>query len=117
MAQHDLALNVGLDPAGADTYLPVGAGRVGMTTGGSVALRSVVDAARWPVATGTYSWASPTAPACPGGTGLPGIYGRALYFQVALRRSRSGWKFIKWLMEPGPAGGVVRRQRLPARQR
>ena len=102
MVKQDLALNVGLDPTGADTYLPVGAGRVGMTTGDSVALRSVVDALEGGLAQVDVELGVANRPGVPGGTGLPGIYGRALWIFKSRpeEEQEAAWKFIKWLMEP-----------------
>ena len=102
MVKQDLALNVGLDPAGADTYLPVGAGRVGMTAGDSVALRSVVDALEGGLAQVDVELGVANRPGVPGGTGLPGIYGRALWIFKSRpqEEQEAAWKFIKWLMEP-----------------
>jgi len=41
-------------------------------------------------------------PGVPGGTGLPGIYGRALWIFKSRpqEEQEAAWKFIKWLMEP-----------------
>jgi len=102
MVKQDLALNVGIDPTGADTYLPVGAGRVGMTTGDSVALRSVVDALEGGLAQVDVELGVANRPGVPGGTGLPGIYGRALWIFKSRpqEEQEAAWKFIKWLMEP-----------------
>jgi sn-glycerol 3-phosphate transport system substrate-binding protein len=102
MVKQDLALNVGLDPTSADTYLPVGAGRVGMTTGDSVALRSVVDALEGGLAQVDVELGVANRPGVPGGTGLPGIYGRALWIFKSRpeEEQEAAWKFIKWLMEP-----------------
>jgi sn-glycerol 3-phosphate transport system substrate-binding protein len=102
MVKEDLALNVGRDPTGADTYLPVGAGRVAMTTGDSVALRSVVDALEGGLAQVDVELGVANRPGVPGGTGLPGIYGRALWIFKSRPKDEqeAAWKFIKWLMGP-----------------
>jgi sn-glycerol 3-phosphate transport system substrate-binding protein len=102
MVKEDLALDVGLDPTGADTYLPVGAGRVAMTTGDSVALRSVVDALEGGLAQVDVELGVANRPGVPGGTGLPGIYGRSLWIFKSRpqEEQEAAWKFIKWLMEP-----------------
>ena len=102
MVKEGLAMNVGLDPTGADTYLAVGAGRVGMTTGDSVALRSVVDALEGGLAQMDVELGVANRPGVPGGTGLPGIYGRALWIFKSRPKEEqeAAWKFIKWLMEP-----------------
>jgi sn-glycerol 3-phosphate transport system substrate-binding protein len=102
MVEDDLALNVGRDPTGADTYLAVGAGHVGMTSGDSVALRSVVDALEGGLAQTEVELGVANRPGVPGGTGLPGIYGRALWIFKSRPKEEqeAAWKFIKWLMEP-----------------
>jgi sn-glycerol 3-phosphate transport system substrate-binding protein len=102
MVKQDLALNVGLDPTAADTYLAVGAGRVGMAAGDSVALRSVVDALEGGLAQVDVDLGVANRPGVPGGTGLPGIYGRALWIFKSRpqEEQEAAWKFIKWLMEP-----------------
>jgi sn-glycerol 3-phosphate transport system substrate-binding protein len=102
MVKDDLALNVGRNATGADTYLAVGAGRVGMTTGDSVALRSVVDALEGSLAQVEVELGVANRPGVPGGTGLPGIYGRALWIFKSRpeEEQEAAWKFIKWLMEP-----------------
>jgi sn-glycerol 3-phosphate transport system substrate-binding protein len=102
MVKQGLALNVGLDPTGADTYLAVGAGRAAMTTGDSVALRSVVDALEGGLAQIDVDLGVANRPGVPGGTGLPGIYGRALWIFKSRPEAEqeAAWKFIKWLMEP-----------------
>ena len=102
MVKEDLALDVGRDPTGADTYLPVGAGRVAMTTGDSVALRSVVDALEGGLAQVDVELGVANRPGVPGGTGLPGIYGRALWIFKSRpqEEQEAAWKFIKWLREP-----------------
>jgi len=102
MVKNDLALNVGRNPTGADTYLAVGAGRAGMTTGDSVALRSVVDALEGGLAQVEVDLGVANRPGVPGGTGLPGIYGRALWIFKSRPKEEqeAAWKFIKWLLEP-----------------
>ena len=102
MVKDDLALNVGRNATGADTYLAVGAGRVGMTTGDSVALRSVVDALEGSLAQVEVELGVANRPGVPGGTGLPGIYGRALWIFKSRpeEEQEAAWKFIKWLLEP-----------------
>jgi sn-glycerol 3-phosphate transport system substrate-binding protein len=102
MVKDELALNVGLDPTAADAYLAVGAGRVGMTAGDSVALRSVVDALEGGLAQVDVDLAVSARPGVPGGTGLPGIYGRSLWIFKSRpqEEQEAAWKFIKWLLEP-----------------
>ena len=100
MNDEGLAINVGRNITGAETFLAVAAGRAAMTFGSSAALRSVVDALDEGVE-GVEIGVAPE-PGVPGGTGFPGIYGRGLW--VLNRRPQeeqeAAWKFIKWLMEP-----------------
>jgi sn-glycerol 3-phosphate transport system substrate-binding protein len=102
MVKDGLALHVGLDPTAADTYLAVGAGRVGMTAGDSVALRSVVDALEGGLAQVDVELGVANRPGVPDGTGLPGIYGRSLWIFKSRpqEEQEAAWKFIKWLLEP-----------------
>jgi sn-glycerol 3-phosphate transport system substrate-binding protein len=102
MVKDGLALDVGLDPTAADAYLAVGAGHVGMTAGDSVALRSVVDALEGGLAQVDVELGVANLPGVPDGTGLPGIYGRALWVFKSRpqEEQEAAWKFIKWLMEP-----------------
>jgi sn-glycerol 3-phosphate transport system substrate-binding protein len=102
MVKDDLAINVGRNPAYADTYLTLGAGRVGMATGHSSALRSVVDALEGGLAQTKVDLGVAHLPGVPGGTGLDGIGGRELWIVKShpQEEQEAAWKFIKWLMEP-----------------
>ena len=102
MVEEDLAMNVGRNPTYADTFLTLGAGRVGMAIGSSAALRSVVDALEGGLAQTEVDLGVAHLPGVPGGTGLPGIYGRALWILKShpQEEQEAAWKFIKWLMEP-----------------
>ena len=102
MVKDDLAINVGRNPTDADTFLTLGAGRVGMTVGSSSALRSVVDVLEGGLAQTKVELGVANQPGVPGGTGLPGIYGRALWIMKShpQEEQEASWKFIKWLMEP-----------------
>ena len=102
MVEEDLAINVGRNLTYADTFLTLGAGRVGMTVGSSAALRSVVDALEGGLAQTKVDLGVATQPGVPGGTGLPGVYGRELWILKShpQEEQEASWKFIKWLMEP-----------------
>jgi sn-glycerol 3-phosphate transport system substrate-binding protein len=102
MVEEDLAIDVGRNPTYADTFLTLGAGRVGMTVGSSAALRSVVDALEGGLAQTKVDLGVATQPGVPGGTGLPGVYGRELWILKShpQEEQEASWKFIKWLMEP-----------------
>jgi sn-glycerol 3-phosphate transport system substrate-binding protein len=102
MVKEGLALNVGLNPTGADTFLTIGSGRAGMCFGSSAALRSVVDVLEGGLQGRQVEMAVANQPGVSGGTGLPGIYGRALWILKSRPKEEqeAAWKFIKWLMEP-----------------
>jgi sn-glycerol 3-phosphate transport system substrate-binding protein len=102
MVKEDLAINVGRNPTYADTFLTLGAGRVGMTVGSSAALRSVVDALEGGLAQTKVDLGVALQPGVPGGTGSPGIFGRELWILKShpQEEQEASWKFIKWLMEP-----------------
>jgi sn-glycerol 3-phosphate transport system substrate-binding protein len=102
MVEEGLAINVGLNPTGADTFLTIGSGRAGMCFGTSAALRSVVDVLEGGLQGRQVEIAVANQPGVAGGTGLPGIYGRALWILKSRPKEEqeAAWKFIKWLMEP-----------------
>jgi len=102
MVEEGLAMNVGLNPTGADTFLTIGSGRAGMCFGSSAALRSVVDVLEGGLQGKQVELAVTNQPGVAGGTGLPGIYGRALWIVKSRPKEEqeAAWKFIKWLMEP-----------------
>jgi sn-glycerol 3-phosphate transport system substrate-binding protein len=102
MVKQGLALNVGVDTTGSETYLPIAAGRVGMVLGDTTALRSVVDFLEGGLAQVDVELGVANTPGVPGGTGLPGIYSRALWVFKSRpeEEQEAAWKFIKWLMEP-----------------
>jgi sn-glycerol 3-phosphate transport system substrate-binding protein len=93
---------VGLNPTAADTYLSIGSGRAGMCFGTSAALRSVVDVLEGGLQGTQVEIGVANQPGVPGGSGLPGIYGRALWVLKSRPKEEqeAAWKFIKWLMEP-----------------
>jgi sn-glycerol 3-phosphate transport system substrate-binding protein len=102
MVKEGLAINVGRNPTGADTFLTMGSGRAAMTVGSSSALRSVVDVIEGGLAQTQVELGVANQPGVPGGTGLPGIYSRALWIMGShpTEEQEAAWKFIKWLMEP-----------------
>ena len=102
MVKSGLAMNVGLNPTGADTFLTLGTGRAAMCFGTSAALRSVVDVLEGGLQGRQVELGVANQPGVPGGTGLPGIYGRALWILKSRPKAEqeAAWKFIKWLMEP-----------------
>jgi sn-glycerol 3-phosphate transport system substrate-binding protein len=102
MVKEELAINVGRNLTAADTFLTMGAGRTAMTVGASSALRSVVDVIEGGLAQTEVELGVANQPGVPGGTGLPGIYSRALWILKSRpqEEQEAAWKFIKWLMEP-----------------
>jgi sn-glycerol 3-phosphate transport system substrate-binding protein len=102
MVKEDLAINVGRNPTYADTFLTLGAGRVGMTVGASAALRSVVDALEGGLAQTKVELGVALQPGLPGSTALPSVFGRQLWIVKSKPKEEqeAAWKFIKWLMEP-----------------
>jgi sn-glycerol 3-phosphate transport system substrate-binding protein len=102
MVKEGLAINVGRNPTGADTFLTMGSGRTAMTVGSSSALRSVVDVLEGGLAQTQVELGVANQPGVPGGTGLPGIYSRALWILKShpTEEQEAAWKFVKWLMEP-----------------
>jgi sn-glycerol 3-phosphate transport system substrate-binding protein len=102
MVKEGLAINVGQNPTAADTFLTIGSGRAGMCFGSSAALRSVVDVLEGGLQGTQVEMGVANQPGVPGGSGLPGIYGRALWVLKSRPKEeqKAAWKFIKWLMEP-----------------
>ena len=102
MVEEGLAMNVGLNPTGADTFLTIGSGRAGMCFGSSAALRSVVDVLEGGLQGRQVEIAVANQPGVAGGSGLPGIYGRSLWILKSRpqEEQEAAWTFIKWLMEP-----------------
>ena len=100
MIEEGLAINVGRNPSKADALLAMGVGRATMSLSSSAALRSVVDVlerGELNVEPGVVN-----LPGVPGGTGLPGVYGRSLWILKGRPEAEqeAAWKFIKWLLEP-----------------
>jgi sn-glycerol 3-phosphate transport system substrate-binding protein len=100
MIEEGLAINVGRNPTYADALLAMGVGRATMSLSSSAALRSVVDVlerGEMDVDPGVGA-----VPGVPGGTGLPGVYGRSLWILKGRPEAEqeAAWKFVKWLLEP-----------------
>jgi sn-glycerol 3-phosphate transport system substrate-binding protein len=102
MVEEGLVLNVGRNPTYADAVLAVATGHAGMTFASSAHLRSVVDLLELGLEGGGWDLGVASEPGVPGGTGLPGIYGRALWILNTHPQEEqdAAWKFVKWLMEP-----------------
>jgi len=100
MIDRGLAFNVGRNPAGADTFLAVAAGRAAMTVGSSQALRSLLDVLEAGVQ-GVEMGVGPF-PGVAGGTGKPGIFSRALWImnKQPEAEQQAAWKLARWLAEP-----------------
>jgi sn-glycerol 3-phosphate transport system substrate-binding protein len=102
MVAEGLALNVGRNPTFADTLLAVANGRAGMTLSGSAALRSVLDVIKLGIEGGEWELGVANEPGVPGGSGLPGLFARALWILNAhpQEEQEAAWKFVKWFAEP-----------------
>jgi sn-glycerol 3-phosphate transport system substrate-binding protein len=100
MIEEGSAINVGRNPTQADALLAMAVGRATMSLSSSAALRSAVDVlerGEMDVEPGVGA-----LPGVPGGTGVPGVYGRSLWILTGRPEAEqeAAWKFIKWLMEP-----------------
>jgi sn-glycerol 3-phosphate transport system substrate-binding protein len=100
MVDSGLGFNVGRNPSGADALLAMGAGRTAMAVSGSSALRSILDVLEagfegLDLGVGPF-------PAVPGGTGVPGIFGRSLWIMSERpeEEQEAAWKVARWLAEP-----------------
>jgi sn-glycerol 3-phosphate transport system substrate-binding protein len=102
MVKDGLAIDLGRNPTRAEGFLAIGSGRAAMTFGSAAALRSVVDVVESGLAQTEVDLGVANRPGMPGGSGLPGIYGRALWILNSRPQAEqeAAWKFIKWLMEP-----------------
>jgi sn-glycerol 3-phosphate transport system substrate-binding protein len=102
MVQDGLALNIGVDPTGANGLLAVGARKAVMVFSTSSALRSVMDVLEKGIE-GVEIGVAPV-PGIPGKVpeGSPGVYGRSLWIMSARpeKERDAAWKFIKWFAEP-----------------
>ena len=118
MVKEDLAINVGRNLTGADTFLAMGAGRTAMTVGSSSALRSVVDVLEGGLAQTEVELGVANQPGVPGGT-RPAwrLRSRPVDHQLAPQGGAGGGLEVHQVAHGArTAGRVVRRQRLPARQ-
>jgi sn-glycerol 3-phosphate transport system substrate-binding protein len=100
MVDSGLGFNVGRNPSGADALLAMGAGRTAMAVSGSSALRSVLDVLEAGLE-GVELGVGPF-PAVPGGTGVPGIFGRSLWITNGRpeEEQEAAWKVARWFAEP-----------------
>jgi sn-glycerol 3-phosphate transport system substrate-binding protein len=102
MVQDGLALNIGVDPTGANGLLAVGARKAVMVLSTSAALRSVMDVLEKGIE-GVDLGVAPV-PGIPGKVpeGSPGVHGRSLWIMSARPEAErnAAWKFIKWFVEP-----------------
>jgi len=102
MIKEGLAINVGVNPSGADNLLPLGSGQTVMTWSSSAALRSVVDVLEGGLTQTPVELGIAGAPGVPGGTRYTATYSRSLWITKDRPQAEqeAAWKFIKWLMEP-----------------
>ncbi len=100
MVDSGLAFNVGRNPGGADALMAVASGRVVMAVSISSALRSVIDVVEAGLK-GVELGVGPF-PGVAGGSGKPGIFGRALWImnQRSEAEQQAAWKLARWLAEP-----------------
>jgi sn-glycerol 3-phosphate transport system substrate-binding protein len=100
MVDSGLAFNAGRNASGADALMAVASGRAVMAVSISSALRSVVDVVEAGVK-GVELGVGPF-PSVAGGTGKPGIFGRALWImnQRPEAEQQAAWKLARWLAEP-----------------
>ena len=100
MVDSGLAFNAGRNASGADSLMAVAAGRAAMAVSVSSALRSaisVVEAGLQGVELGVGPF-----PGVAGGSGKPGIFGRALWVMNdrSEAEQQAAWKLARWLAEP-----------------
>jgi sn-glycerol 3-phosphate transport system substrate-binding protein len=100
MVDKGWGFNVGRNPSAADALMAVAAGRAAMAVSSSSALRSVMDVLETGLE-GVELGVGPF-PAVAGGTGEPGIFGRALWImnQRPEAEQEAAWKVARWLAEP-----------------
>jgi sn-glycerol 3-phosphate transport system substrate-binding protein len=100
MVSSGLGFNVGLNPAGADALIAVGAGRAAMALQTSQALRSIFDVLEAGVQ-GVELGVGPF-PAMAGDTNEPGVGSRGLWIMKdrSEAEQRAAWKVARWLAEP-----------------
>jgi len=100
MVDSGLAFDAGRNVSGADSLMAVASGRAAMAVSVSSALRSaisVVEAGLKGVELGVGPF-----PGVAGGSGKPGIFGRALWVmnQRSEAEQQAAWKLARWLAEP-----------------
>jgi sn-glycerol 3-phosphate transport system substrate-binding protein len=100
MVNSDLGFNVGLNPAGADALIAVGAGRAAIALQTSQALRSIFDVLEAGLQ-GVELGVGPF-PSLAGGDGKPGVGSRGLWIMKdrSEAEQRAAWKAAQWLAEP-----------------
>jgi sn-glycerol 3-phosphate transport system substrate-binding protein len=99
MVDEGLAINVGRNPTGADSFLAVATDRAAMTYGYAGALRSLVNALEQG-ATQVEVGVGPV-PGPPDGAGGSLLLGHAGWmFDRPEREQRAAWSFLKWMTEP-----------------
>ena len=100
MINSGLGFNVGLNPAGADALIAVGAGRAAIALQTSQALRSIFDVLEAGLQ-GVELGVGPF-PSLAGGDGKPGVGSRGLWIMKdrSEAEQRAAWKAAQWLAEP-----------------
>ena len=100
MVSKGWGFNVGRNPTAADALMAVASGRAAMAFGSSSHLRSALDVLEAGLQ-GVELGLGPF-PAVPGGTGKPGIAGRALWIMNNRPEAEqeAAWKVARWLAEP-----------------
>lgn len=101
MVEDGLALNVGRNPSGADSYLAVSTGRAAMTFGYAGALRSLVNALEQG-AGGELEFGVGAVPGPPDGTGSSLLLPHALWILNPRpeEEQEAAWTFVRWLTQP-----------------
>jgi sn-glycerol 3-phosphate transport system substrate-binding protein len=100
MVHSGLAFDAGRNVSGADALMAVASGRAVMALSVSSALRSVLDVVEAGVK-GVEIGVGPF-PGVAGGSGKPGIFGRALWITSdrSEAEQQAAWKLARWLAEP-----------------
>jgi sn-glycerol 3-phosphate transport system substrate-binding protein len=100
MVESGLAFDVGRNVSGADSLMAVASGRAVMAVSVSSALRSVISVVEAGLE-GVELGVGPF-PGVAGGSGKPGIFGRALWIMSDRPEAEQGaaWKLARWLAEP-----------------
>ena len=100
MVESGLAFDAGRNVSGADSLMAIASGRAVMAVSVSSALRSVLDVVEAGVE-GVELGVGPF-PGVAGGSGKPGIFGRALWIMSdrSEAEQQAAWKLARWLAEP-----------------